>query len=75
MNMHMHGVQDAYGFAFSFTAQDGTLKYCCAVCGADPSQRDSSQPVTLVLMCCSPAGGTSAGAGVRTAPRGPAWPV
>ena len=45
------GGTDAYGFGFSFTSQDGSLRYCCAVCGADPSVRAGARPVSLVLMC------------------------
>ena len=38
----------AASFGFSFTSQDGSLRYCCAVCGADPSVRQQALPIDSI---------------------------
>ena len=43
---------DAYGFTFSFTAQDGSVRWGCAVTGADPSAPRGALTALSVVMLC-----------------------
>lgn len=42
---------DAYGYTFSFTDEMGSLRWGCAVAGADPSHRDGLNATCVVALC------------------------
>ena len=42
---------DAYGFTFSFTAEDGSFRWGCAVTGVDPSDREALNVTSVVVLC------------------------
>jgi len=51
------GASDAYGFTFSFTAEDGSIRWGCAVTGADPgaqgeSAADAAAAAVSVAVLC-----------------------
>ena len=42
---------DAFGFTFSFTSEDGSFRWGCAVTGVDPSNRDARNATSVVVLC------------------------